>query len=103
MPDFIPALPLASLKEGLIVGAKLNGLYLAFYLIEGEPFCTDDLCTHEDNFLSDGGYVDGVEVECAYHGARYDVRTGQATQFPAPSSIRSYPVEVRNGFVYVGV
>ena len=103
MADFVPAVPLDDLREGLIVSAKLNGRHLAFYLIEGEPFCTDDLCTHEDNMLSDGGYTDGYEVECAYHGARFDIRTGAATRFPAPSPIRSYFVEVRNNMIYVAL
>ena len=47
------------------------------------------------------GYVDGDEVECAYHGARFNIRTGQATRLPAPSSIQSYPVQVREGYIYV--
>jgi nitrite reductase/ring-hydroxylating ferredoxin subunit len=90
------------LREGLIVPGNVNGRELAFYLLDGRPYCTDDLCTHEDNLLSEG-YVDGDEVECAYHGARFDIRTGAATRLPAPSSIRSYPVEVRDGQVYVAL
>jgi nitrite reductase/ring-hydroxylating ferredoxin subunit len=96
-------MPLAALRDGAITPVRLGGYYLAFYLLEGEPYCTDDLCTHEDNMLSDGGYIDGDEVECAYHGARFNVKTGEATRFPAPSSIRSYAVEVRDGYVYVAL
>jgi nitrite reductase/ring-hydroxylating ferredoxin subunit len=92
-----------NLREGEIFGMRLNGFYLAFYLLDGKAYCTDDLCTHEDNNLSDGGYIDGEEVECAYHGARFNVKTGQATRFPAPSSIRSYPVEIRDGYVFVRI
>ena len=102
MGEFLPAIPLAMLKEGEIIPLRLNGFYLAFYLVEGQPYCTDDLCTHEDNLLSEG-YVDGDEVECAYHGARFNVKTGEATRFPAPSSIGSYPIEVRGGYVYVAL
>jgi nitrite reductase/ring-hydroxylating ferredoxin subunit len=103
MPEFVQAIPLASLREGDIVPAKLQGHYLAFYLLDGRPYCTDDLCTHEDNMLSEGGYIDGDEVECAYHGARFNVKTGMATRFPAPSSIRSYPVQVQDGYVFVAL
>lgn len=103
MAQFVQAIPFTALKEGDVVPARLDAYYLAFYLLEGQPYCTDDLCTHEDNMLSDGGYVDGDEVECAYHGARFNLKTGRATRFPANSSIRSYPVEVRDGYVYVAV
>jgi len=102
LAEFVRAIPFATLKEGNIIPARLNGYYLAFYLLDGQPYCTDDLCTHEDNMLSEG-FLDGDEVECAYHGARYNLKTGQATRSPAPSSIRSYPVEIREGFVYVGL
>ena len=101
MADFVPAIALDALKEGEVVAARVQGYYLAFYLVDDQPYCTDDLCTHEDNLLSDGGFVDGDEVECAYHGARFNLKTGQATRFPAPSSIRSYPLEVRGGQVFV--
>ena len=103
MSEFVPALPLESLKEGDVVPARLNGHLLALYLVDGQPYCTDDVCTHEDNLLSDGGFVDGDEVECAWHGARYNLKTGEVTRLPASFPIRTYPVEVRDGMVYVAI
>ncbi|MEX2599386.1 MAG: non-heme iron oxygenase ferredoxin subunit [Dehalococcoidia bacterium] len=103
MSEFQPALPFESLQEGFPTPVEINGVALALYLLNGKPYCTDDLCSHEDNFLSAGGYVDGDEVECAFHGARFDIKTGSPTQSPASYPIRTFPVEVRDGQVYVAV
>ena len=101
--EFVPVMRLDALREGYVSPAYVNGVYIALYLIEGVTYCTDDVCTHEDNLLSEGGYVEGDEVECAYHGARFNVKTGYVTQSPASYALRTYPTEVRDGLVYVAV
>ena len=103
MSEFVPVMALADLKEGEVVGARLNGAWLALYLVDGQPYCTGDICTHEDNLLSDGGFVEGEAVECIYHGARFSVKTGEVVRLPAVDPIRTYPVEVRDGQVFVAL
>jgi nitrite reductase/ring-hydroxylating ferredoxin subunit len=100
MPEF-PAIPLSSLREGEITPAIIDDLPLAFYLVDGEPYCTTDVCTHEYNLLSEGGFVDANEVECPFHGARYDIKTGRVTALPAVAPLRVIPLEVRDGQIYV--
>jgi len=97
------AVPLANLKENEITTALINGTQVALYLVDGTPYCTEDLCTHEYCFISEGGWMHGDEVECACHGGRFNVKTGEATSLPADEPIRSFPVEVRDGQVYVAV
>jgi p-cumate 2,3-dioxygenase ferredoxin subunit len=101
--EFVPVMPLGDLQEGYVSPAYVNGVYIALYVIDGVAYCTDDVCTHEDNLLSEGGYVEGDEVECSYHGARFNVKTGEVTQQPARFALRTYPTEVREGLVYVAV
>jgi nitrite reductase/ring-hydroxylating ferredoxin subunit len=103
MPEFVPAINLGDLREGEIVGREIGGEPLAFYLIDGQPYCTTDVCTHEFSLLSDGGFVEGGQVECPLHGARYDVKTGKVLAPPAFEPLRRYPVEVRDGVVYVAL
>ena len=50
--------------------------------VEGTFYCVADLCTHDDGPLGDGA-LQGCEVECPRHGARFDVRTGAALCLPA--------------------
>lgn len=73
---------------------------LALYLVDGQVYCTDNLCTHAEAFLSDG-YLEGHEIECPLHGARFDIRNGRALCLPAAKDINAYPARVEGGDVLV--
>ena len=103
MSEFAPAVPLDSLKEGEVTPAKVGIMQLALYTVGGEVFCTEDICTHEDCNISDGGFVEGDEVECPCHGARFNVKTGAVTAPPADVPLKVFPTEVRDGQVFVKV
>lgn len=69
---------------------------------EGEFFATADTCTHEDWSLGEGGDLEGNEVVCPLHMARYDIRSGEALCFPATIALATFEVEVDDdGSVYV--
>lgn len=67
--------------------------------VEGELFALEDKCTHQDFELS-AAALDGAEIECVLHGARFDVRTGQALCAPAYTAVAKFPVRVENGVIY---
>ena len=58
--------------------------------IDGEIYALEDKCTHQDFELSPGK-LDGVEIECVLHGAKFDVRTGEAGQSSATVLRRKPP------------
>lgn len=68
--------------------------------VDGVIYALEDRCSHQDYPLSAGDLEDG-QLECAFHGARFDVRTGRATQLPAVTPVRTFDVEVRDGGVYL--
>ncbi len=68
---------------------------------DGSYYATSDSCTHENWSLGTDGDLDGTEVICPLHMARFDVVTGEATCFPASIGLRSYQVEIVDGVVYV--
>ena len=76
------------------------GQPLALYKVEGEVYCTANLCTHAEAFLSDG-YLEGYEIECPLHGARFDIRDGRVLCQPASADIATYPVKIEDGAVLV--
>src|SRR5262245_23293065 len=82
MSEPVPVVPLAALHEGRIAAARVHGRFLALYLLNGLPYCTEDVCTHEYTSLSEAGCVDGDEVECGEHGARFNIKTGAVTRPP---------------------
>ena len=65
-------------------------------------YAVDDTCTHDDGPLGDG-WLDGSELECPRHGARFDVKTGKVLSLPAVLSIHSYPVKIDGDTVSVSL
>lgn len=74
---------------------------VAIYRIDGMFYATQDSCSHEEWSLGDEGEVDGFEITCSLHMARFDVRDGKNLCLPATQALRSYAVEVVGGEVYV--
>ena len=86
-------------RSGWSVGPRQR---LAVCNVDNSYYCIDDVCTHDGASL-DQGELDGNEIECPRHGARFDVTTGRATCLPAIVPVKAYPVEVENGEIQIQV
>jgi 3-phenylpropionate/trans-cinnamate dioxygenase ferredoxin subunit len=75
---------------------------IAIFNVDGELFAIDDTCTHQDASLADG-WLDGHTVECPLHASCFDLRTGKPNGPPAKRPLRTYPVLVQDGMIYVQV
>jgi MocE subfamily Rieske [2Fe-2S] domain protein len=80
----------------------IGSLAIAIYRAQGEFYATQDLCTHEHAYLSDGVVVDCV-VECPFHQGRFDVRSGKPLGAPVIVPLKTYPVKIVDGRIYVQV
>lgn len=69
---------------------------------EDEFFCIDGICTHEHVHLAEGLVMDGM-IECPKHSAQFDYKTGEATRAPACINLRTFPVKVENGNVFIEI
>ena len=67
---------------GTVKVYELGDRAVAVCNVDGELFAIDDVCTHDEASL-DQGFLEGCEIECPRHGARFDVTTGRATALPA--------------------
>ena len=85
-----------------VIGMIIAGRDLALYNAGGEIFATDNICTHGHARLCEG-FLDGHEIECPLHQGKFDVRTGQATCAPVTEAIRSYPVKIEGGRVFLAI
>lgn len=79
-----------------------DGHVYAIYNTEKGFFASDGMCTHEDQNLEDGLVIDCV-IECPLHGGRFDICTGKALSAPVSVDLKTYPVRVENGRVFVQV
>jgi len=61
-----------------------------------------DECPHSGMPLSEGEVIGTCELECAWHGARFDCATGAVRQGPAEEPLVRYEVRVDGEDVLVG-
>jgi nitrite reductase/ring-hydroxylating ferredoxin subunit len=68
--------------------------------IDGDYYAIGNVCTHMGGPLNEGK-LDGFDVECPWHGSRFDVRSGQPTKPPARQPVSSYEVKVQDNDIMV--
>jgi nitrite reductase (NADH) small subunit/3-phenylpropionate/trans-cinnamate dioxygenase ferredoxin subunit len=81
---------------------EVGGKKIALFNVEGSFYAIDDTCTHRGGPLSEGS-LDGKEVTCPWHGAIYDVITGEVLSPPAPKGVARYNVRVEGTDIEVEV
>ena len=89
------------LPQGEVHVADLEGIEVAVFNIAGQYYAIEDVCTHDGSEISTGCLYDHV-IECPRHGARFDVRTGEALEPPAYEPVQIFKVRIENGMIQVG-
>ncbi len=79
---------------------EADGQLVVVINYEGEYFCIEDVCTHDGGPLGEG-MLEGYEIICPRHGARFDVRTGDALKLPAFEPVPTYEVRVEGDDILV--
>lgn len=94
---------LAEIPEEGVLGIETDDeTPIALVRSEGEVYAVRDVCSHAEVRLSEGEVEDGT-IECWLHGSCFDLRTGAPSALPATEPVAVYPVEIRDGDVYVDV
>jgi 3-phenylpropionate/trans-cinnamate dioxygenase ferredoxin subunit len=95
--------PAADVAKGEVIAVTVDDTPLAVAHCDDDTFhAVHDECSHASIPLSEGE-VDGCTLECWLHGSRFDLRTGKPTGPPATEPVPVYPVEVRDGDIYVNL
>ena len=91
----IAEIPVTGMKK-----VKLNGHSILVVRCDDGYYAVDDTCTHEESSLSEGELLN-CELECALHGARFDVKTGEVLALPAVVPLQTYRTTVENDEIFV--
>jgi naphthalene 1,2-dioxygenase system ferredoxin subunit len=83
-----------------VLGVETAGKDVALYNVDGQVYATDNICTHGHARLCDG-FLEGFEIECPLHQGKFDIRDGRPTCQPVTEAVRTYPVKIENGRVFV--
>jgi 3-phenylpropionate/trans-cinnamate dioxygenase ferredoxin subunit len=100
--EFVEIAPVSELPAGERLFVEVGDKPIVIFNIAGQFFAIGDVCTHDGGPLGDGD-LEGNHVVCPRHGAEFDVRTGKAMSMPAVVDIPAYPVQVRDGNIFVGI
>jgi 3-phenylpropionate/trans-cinnamate dioxygenase ferredoxin subunit len=101
MSDWIEACGQDDIDEEDVIRFDHGGGTIAVYRLEDDRFfATSGLCTHENVHLADG-LVMGRIIECPKHNGRFDIPSGQAKGAPACINLKTYPVKLEAGRVFV--
>jgi naphthalene 1,2-dioxygenase system ferredoxin subunit len=96
------ALSTDDLPSDDVIGLAVAGRDIAVYTVGDEVYATDNLCTHGNARLCDG-FLEGHEIECPLHQGKFDVRDGRPTCSPVTEALRSYPVKIEGGRVFLQI
>lgn len=102
MASWVPIGPADTIAEGKNACTTCGDKQIVVTKVQGAFYAFDNLCSHAEGYLADG-WLEGFEVECPLHGARFDVRSGAAKCLPATAPIATYPVKCEEGVLYVDV
>jgi len=101
MSNFVKVAALTDVPAGTSKLVEVSQVRVALFNLEGEIFAIEDVCTHDGGPLVEGTVVNGCQVQCPRHGARFDIRTGAALSFPAFEATNTYAVQIKEGAVWI--
>jgi 3-phenylpropionate/trans-cinnamate dioxygenase ferredoxin subunit len=98
--DWVTAARTDELAPGQWRVVDVDGTQIVVFNIDGAYYAIEDACTHDGGQLT-GGHVEGDQIVCPRHGARFCIRTGEALTAPAYEATSKFPVRVEKGEVQV--
>ncbi|MFA7095614.1 MAG: non-heme iron oxygenase ferredoxin subunit [Gammaproteobacteria bacterium] len=100
MSDWVDVASVGEFAPGTWRVVDIDGAMIAVFNLDGEYYAIDAVCTHEYEMLTEGE-VEGDEIVCPRHSARFNIKTGEALTPPAYEPVATFPVRVENGRVQV--
>jgi len=100
MTEWTDVAPAAEFLPGTCRRLDVDGLAMAVFNVDARYYAIEDVCSHEAETLSNGR-LDGLEIICPRHEARFSLVTGEALSPPAYEPVATFPVQVDHGMVQV--
>jgi len=98
--DFVKVAETKDIQSRKMKAVEVAGEKICLINVEGKYYAIGDVCTHEGGPLAEGTLED-YEVECPWHGSKFDIRTGKVTRPPANEPESTYEVKVEGNDILV--
>jgi len=102
MPGYVKVASTSEVTPGQAKMVEVEGKKIALFNVDGSIYAIDDTCTHRGGPLSKG-VLEGKQVTCPWHGATFDVTTGDVLDPPAPNGVARYNVRLEGSNIEVEV
>lgn len=102
MPEFVKVANTDEIQPGQAKLVEVNGTEIALFNIQGAFHAIDNTCAHVGGPLCEGE-ISGSEVTCPWHGAVFEVTTGQAVGPPAMEAVNRYNLRIDGGNIEIEV
>jgi 3-phenylpropionate/trans-cinnamate dioxygenase ferredoxin subunit len=100
--EFIEVAPLSGLPNGERLFVEIDDRPIVIFNLAGDLYAIADICSHDDGPVGEGD-LEGFEIICPRHGAKFDVRSGKVLTMPAVVDIPAYPVRVVDEMIQLGL
>jgi nitrite reductase/ring-hydroxylating ferredoxin subunit len=100
--EFVRVAATADVPEGEMRGYEIGHVQVGIANVEGRFHAFHDCCTHQQYTLSES-FLMGERVTCDFHGAQFDLRTGEVLALPATKPLPIFDLEVRGDEIWVAV
>ena len=100
MSKFVKVAETKDIVVGTGILVELEGERIALFNENGTFYAIGDVCTHSGGPLSEGD-LEGDVVICPWHGAQFDVKTGEVISPPASEPVPTYRVKVEGGDILI--
>jgi 3-phenylpropionate/trans-cinnamate dioxygenase ferredoxin subunit len=100
MSEWIDATRENSLADGEHIVVDVDGVEVALFRVEGQYYAIEDKCTHDGAEIA-SGRLEGCEIICPRHGARFCLKTGKVLKPPAYEDVATYEIKLAEGRIWV--
>ncbi len=103
MAEYITVARVGDIPQGGALQIEVGDAFISIWNVKGILYAIDDICTHEEAYLSEGELIDDCCAMCPLHGSEFDLATGVARCLPATEPVRTYPVRVEGDEVQIAI
>jgi 3-phenylpropionate/trans-cinnamate dioxygenase ferredoxin subunit len=100
--DYIAVGSVSELKDGQRLFIEIDDTPIVIINIEGNYYAIADVCSHDDGPVGEGN-IEGFEIICPRHGARFDIQSGKVLSLPAFVDIPAYPIRLVGEEIEIGI
>jgi nitrite reductase/ring-hydroxylating ferredoxin subunit len=93
--DFVKVAETKDIQPSKMKAAEVDGEKVCVANVEGKYYAIGNVCTHLGGPLAEGK-LEGYEVQCPWHGSKFDIRSGKVTRPPAMRSEPTYEIKVED-------